>query len=133
MRSLNHLTATGLGLLMLAAAPAQGVDDPESLGPWNVGHRETNVLSPPHLPAGARIFFDIWYPVDNVDWVGAFTSYLLSDLVFALLEIDSTVAKRNVAVSSTGGFPLVVFSHGSGSVAIQSIVMVETLAATDSS
>lgn len=125
---IHRLAATGLGLLMLAAAPAWGIDDPESLGPWKVGHRETNVLSPPHLPTGARVFFDIWYPVDTVDWVGEFTSYLLSDVVFTVLEIDSTVAKRDVDVSSTGGFPLVVFSHGSGSVPVQSIVMVETLA-----
>ncbi len=55
----TSLAITGLCLSIVAVAPAWGVDDPETLGPWKVGHRETNVLSPPHLPVGARIFFDI--------------------------------------------------------------------------
>ncbi|MDH3212231.1 MAG: hypothetical protein OEM05_07075, partial [Myxococcales bacterium] len=117
-----------LAAAALAAAPAVAFDDPDALGPWKVGHRETFVSSPPHLPSGATQFFDIWYPVDGVDWVGAFTSYLISELGFATLAIDSTVAKRDVPVSGTGGRGLIVFSHGSGSVAIQSIVLVETLA-----
>ncbi|MEE8473950.1 MAG: hypothetical protein V3T01_01280 [Myxococcota bacterium] len=124
----TSLAVTGVCLSILAVAPAWGVDDPETLGPWKVGHRETNVLSPPHLPVGARIFFDIWYPVDNADWVGAFTTYFLAELVFVTLELDSIVARKDVDVSSVGGFPLVVFSHGSGSVPVQSVAMVETLA-----
>jgi predicted dienelactone hydrolase len=110
------------------AVPALAIDAPDALGPWKVGHRETSVVSPPHLPSGATQFFDIWYPVDNGDWVGAFTTYFLSELLFATVEIDSTVAKRDVPVSSTGGRGLIVFSHGSGSVAVQSVVLVETLA-----
>ena len=89
---------------------------------------ETNGLSPPQLPVGARIFFDIWYPVDNADWVGAFTTYFLAELVFTTLELDSSVARKDVDVSSVGGFPLVVFSHVSGSVPVHSVAMVETLA-----
>ena len=50
----TSLLLTGLCLSIVAVAPAWGVDDPETLGPWKVGHRETNVLSPPHLPVGAR-------------------------------------------------------------------------------
>jgi hypothetical protein len=112
----------------MLAVPALAVDAPDALGPWKVGHREASVASPPHLPSGATQFFDIWYPVDNVDWVGAFTTYFLSELLFATIELDSTVAKRDVPVSSTGGRGLIVFSHGSGSVAVQSVVLVETLA-----
>jgi predicted dienelactone hydrolase len=127
IRSALFLLATLPGLALVPLT-ARAVDAPDALGPWKVGHRRANVLSPPHLPAGARQFFDIWYPVDDPDWVGDFTSYLLSDLIFAILEIDSTVAKRGVPVSTTGGRGLIVFSHGSGSVAIQSIALVETLA-----
>jgi predicted dienelactone hydrolase len=113
---------------VMLAVPALAIDAPDALGPWKVGHREASVASPPHLPSGATQFFDIWYPVDNVDWVGAFTTYFLSELLFATIELDSTVAKRDVPVSSTGGRGLIVFSHGSGSVAVQSVVLVETLA-----
>jgi predicted dienelactone hydrolase len=121
-----------LGVLLaaaLAAAPALAVDDPpETLGPWDVGHRTTTVFEPPHLPAGAWIYFDIWYPVDSEDWVGNFTSYMLMDLLFTQLELDSTVAKEDVDVSSTGNRGLIVFSHGSGSLPVQSVVLTETLA-----
>jgi dienelactone hydrolase len=86
------------------------------------------VFEPPHLPAAAWIYFDIWYPVDNEDWVGDLTSYLLMDLIFTQIELDSTIAKDDVDVSSTGNRGLIVFSHGSGSLPVQSLVLTETLA-----
>jgi predicted dienelactone hydrolase len=121
-----------LGILLsaaFAAAPALAVDDPpETLGPWKVGHRKTTVFEPPHLPSGTWMHFDIWYPVDSEDWVGTLTSYLLMDLLFAQLELDSAAAKDDVDVSSTGNRGLIVFSHGSGSLPVQSVVLTETLA-----
>jgi predicted dienelactone hydrolase len=121
-----------LGVLLsatFAATPALAVDDPpETIGPWKVGHRTTMVYEPPHLPPATWIYFDIWYPVDSEDWVGALTSYLLMDLLFVQLELDSAVAKEDVDVSSTGDRGLIVFSHGSGSLPVQSVVLTETLA-----
>ena len=90
-----------LGVLLavaFAAAPALAVDDaPETLGPWDVGHRKTTVFEPAHLPAGAWIYFDIWYPVDNEDCVGDLMSYLLMDLIFTQIELDSTIDQPAVA------------------------------------
>jgi predicted dienelactone hydrolase len=56
------------------------------------------------------------------------TSYLLMNVIAAQIRLDSTAAKDDVDVSRTGNRGLIVFSHGSGSLPVQSVVLTETLA-----
>src|SRR5205085_6638082 len=55
---------------------------------------------------------------------GPLTGYSLSGIA----TLHSTLAHENAAVSAAGSRPLIVFSHGSGGIAIQSVHLMEQLA-----
>jgi predicted dienelactone hydrolase len=128
-------------------APA---DEPGATGPWGVGHRQlvsvdasrTNGLrcmggskvgractTDANCPSstcsvGRYLPLEVWYPVDAPDAYGPFTGYSLQNIV----TLPSELAHENAAVSAGGARPLVVFSHGSGGIAIQSLRLMERLA-----
>jgi predicted dienelactone hydrolase len=116
-----RILAVALAAGLLGEA-AWAVDAPDTLGPWNVGHRRTFAM-PPHVSGTS--FIELWYPTD--DTTGTLTEYFLANMSFAILNVDSTVAFEDAGVAS-GSFPLIAFSHGSGGIPNQSIEVCEALA-----
>jgi len=111
---------------MLAAAPAGAGRPrwapPSGLGPYGVGH-EIQTFSDP-ARADRALESEIWYPAAP-GGIGAPTFY---DFDFLGLGLLSEVASDGVPPSADNGFPLVVFSHGSGGVSWQSTFLMEALA-----
>jgi len=126
-------------------------DEPGATGPWGVGHRQLVSVdgsrmngqrciggtrngractAPSNCPgggtcsAGRYLPLEVWYPVDEADAYGPFTGYSLQNIV----TLPSELAHENAAVSAGGARPLIVFSHGSGGIAIQSLRLMERLA-----
>jgi predicted dienelactone hydrolase len=91
-------------------------------GPYQVGRTTFTVSDPAR--AGRTLTVDAWYPVDARDAAGVAPSQY--DLLVAAIE--SPTALDAPPVSRRGGFPLVVFSHGSGGVRFQSWFLTEHLA-----
>ncbi len=128
-------------------APA---DAPGETGPWAVGHQllasvDTSRLNGQRCLGGTKsgractadsqcpgstcspgryLPLDVWYPVDPPDAYGPLTSYSLSGVA----QLPSDLAHENATVSNAGSRPLIVFSHGAGGVAIQSVHLMERLA-----
>ena len=94
---------------------------PDEFGPFAVG-RVTLFLEDPARD-DRPVPVDIWYPVDAEDAVAPLSLYLL--LGFAIV---SDHALSGPPVAEAGGFPLVVFSHGSGGIRFQSFFLTEILA-----
>jgi predicted dienelactone hydrolase len=126
---IRSLSLAAVALLWLAAglaaspAGAQGgAPDPSTLGPFDVGHTQMVVVDPNRedrtLPT------EIWYPADPGSAVGEPTFYSLLGPV----GLDSAVAVDDIPPTEKMFRPLIIFSHGSGGFAIQSIVLMETLA-----
>ena len=114
------LLSTSLGV-----GPADAADAPGSTGPWGVGHRQ---LASVDASRGDRpLPLEVWYPVNPPDVTGPFTRYLLLPPK-SPLGLNSALAHEGALVSNAGVRPLVVFSHGSGGIAIQSIRLMEQLA-----
>lgn len=109
-----------LGTLM--AGSVRAGDVPDRLGPWAVGHTEFTAIDAAR--ADRELPLDLWYPVDPEDAVGKFTFYSL----LGPIGFDSSVAREGVPVSRAGRRPLIVFSHGSGGINIQSVRLMEHLA-----
>ncbi len=126
-------------------------DAPGGTGPWGVGHRKLASVDASRLngqrclggskdgractvdtqcpgggtcSVGRSLPLEVWYPVDAPDAYGPFTGYSLSGIA----NLESDLAHENAAVSAAGPRPLVVFSHGSGGLAIQSLHLMEQLA-----
>ena len=95
---------------------------PGATGPWAVGHRQLAAVDASR--ADRPLPLEVWYPVDAADAHGTTTFYAL----LGPIGITSTLALEGVPVSGAGRRPLVVFSHGSGGLAIQSIKLMEHLA-----
>lgn len=134
----------------LATGACGVADAPGATGPWAVGHRKLASVDTSRMngqrclggskdgractadsqcPAatcspGRSLPLEVWYPVDAADAFGPFTGYSLSGIA----TLTSDLAHENAAVSSAGGRPLVIFSHGSGGIAIQSVHLMEQLA-----
>jgi predicted dienelactone hydrolase len=131
-RSIHRLLLLSIPLALLLGFPGAGVakryppEDPGDTGPWAVGHTSFEVVDGSRddrpLPVQA------WYPVDPQDAVGEPTFYELLDLVLFVLGLTSEVALDDAPITDRLFRPLVVFSHGSGGINIQSIDLVETLA-----
>ena len=96
---------------------------PDELGPYAVGHTGFELIDPSRedrpLPVQA------WYPADPEGAVGDPTQY---ELVAGLLTLISDNAIDDLPVNDSPWRPLVVFSHGSGGINVQSVVLMETLA-----
>jgi predicted dienelactone hydrolase len=127
-------TLLSLVLVLLAgfvigasAKPPLAPPDPGTTGPWAVGRTQHDVVD---TDRGDRaLAVELWYPVEPKDATGATSFYLLLDFLGLLqLGITSEVAVDDAPVSASEAWPLIVFSHGSGGINIQSIVLMETLA-----
>lgn len=100
--------------------PAQAAHD---LGPYSVGHRRYELFDPDR--DNRSLPYDVWYPGDASTGEEAEpTLYPLSGPI----GLTSDVAFDDLAVSATSTFPLLVFSHGSGGINIQSVRLMEALA-----
>ena len=112
----------GLGFAMPAVA---GPPDPGTTGPWAVGH--TTVVAVDGARGDRALPVDLWYPVDPENAAGDPTFY---ELIFVLAPqgITSKVAIEDAPITVRPHLPLVLFSHGSGGINIQSIPLMETLA-----
>ncbi len=103
-------------------------DAPGPTGPWAVGHRQlasVDTSRPPQGdPLGRSLPLEVWYPIDPADAYGPITAYVLT----GPFTLPSELAHEATAVSSAGARPLIVFSHGSGGIAIQSVHLMEQLA-----
>ena len=123
---IRRLTLAVTAFLFLAG-PALASDTPDEIGPWIVGHTQLEAVDPNR--DDRTLPLEIWYPVDPNDALGDpnFTIYVL--LPEPLNSgITSTVSFEELPVSNAGVRPLIVFSHGSGGIPIQSITLCETLA-----
>lgn len=113
-------------LASLLAASAAWADQPfvrpDKPGPFAVGRVEMKLAE--EARDDRTLVFDVLYPVDKKDAKDAPASlYTLSTFSF-----ESPTAVAGAAVSEDGPFPLVIFSHGSGSVRFQSFFLTEMLA-----
>lgn len=90
-------------------------------GPYAVGRTTIDVDDPFH--AHRTVPVDVWYPASPA----AATGHAHSTMDAVVGTIVSQVAVDDVAVAP-GSFPLVVFSHGSGSFRDQSFFLTEHLA-----
>jgi len=126
-RVLSLPSPLALLLALIASTPALGFAGsppaPDGLGPWAVGHTSFEIVD------GSRddrpLPIEAWYPADREDAVGEATEYVL---IPPFIALASTVAIEGIPVLDRPWLPLVVFSHGSGSLNIQSTELMETLA-----
>ena len=129
-RSRNALLVFSLLASLLLAASAQATrgptPDPGSTGPWAVGH--SSFVAVDESRGDRTLGVEIWYPVDAEDAVGEATYYELLTVAGSSFGLTSEVAIEDAEISRLPFRPLIVFSHGSGSINIQSAVLMETLA-----
>jgi len=103
-----------------ADAGAVGPNRPEADGPHRIGYRQSEVT---YVPVGAAeprtLRLALWYPTD--DETGSATSYLFG-------RIRRPEVFTGASLSVGGLLPLLVFSHGSGGIAEQSVFLTELFA-----
>jgi predicted dienelactone hydrolase len=119
------LSFVALLFLLLAADARAGrprYADPNELGPYGVGHRVHELADAARNDRYLRT--EVWYPTE-VDAAGAPTFY---DFQFFGLGLTSPIAIEAAPVAHGLGFPLILFSHGSGGVSFQSTPLMERLA-----
>lgn len=106
------------------ALPETPAYPPGAPGPYAVGHLSTEAVD--DARGGRTLPLEVWYPVD-ASGAGAYprTQYPLFE---PILSLESELAREEAPVAEASDLPLVVFSHGYGSVNIQSIPLMETLA-----
>jgi predicted dienelactone hydrolase len=119
------LLAIFLSPLAGSPIPASGrpTPAPDALGPWAVGHTSFDIVDSSRNDRALPI--EAWYPADPADAVGEPTEYML---IPPFISLTSPVAVEEIPVLGQPWLPLVVFSHGSGSLNIQSTELMEILA-----
>ena len=125
----NFALSAPLALLLalFATTPSLGFGGsppaPDAPGPWAVGHTSFEIVD---TDRGDRpLPIEAWYPADPEDAVGEATRY---PLLPPLLFLPSPLAIDDLPVLDRPWMPLVVFSHGSGGLNIQSTGLTELLA-----
>lgn len=104
-------------------APEPLIEQPDLPGAFAVGHSSFTAEDPAR--GDRSLLVDVWYPVDGADALDSpRTEYPLIPFV----GLESDVAVDDLPVSSRSGQSLLVFSHGYGSINIQSIELMEALA-----
>jgi len=128
--------AAALVVLLWALGPATAAvaatpPDPGVPGPFAVGHDRFTIVDPTRedaYPSGTvdRTFsVEVWYPVRPNDHAGPLAFY---DFQLLGLGFSSERARDGAPVAPGTAFPLVVFSHGSSGINVQSTKLCETLA-----
>ena len=125
--SLALFAVVALLLAPIAPTPVLGFGGsppaPDALGPWAVGHTAFEIVDSERDDRPLPI--EVWYPADPEDAVGDTTTYML---IAPFIFMTSPMAIEDIPVLGRFWMPLVVFSHGSGSLNIQSTELMETLA-----
>lgn len=106
----------------LAGSQALALPHPQDAGPYAVGHQTVLLVDPTRHDRAMPT--DIWYPAPPGSTAEPKSFYRLQGPI----GIPSKVAVDGLPVATVEGRPLVVFSHGSGSITVQSKVLCETLA-----
>ncbi len=126
LRSVCSALLVALLLLLLGGAVQAGppglgpLADPGASGPFAVGRAS---LEATDASRGRTLPLDVWYPVDPQEANAPPSVY---DLIFS--AIVSELALDSPLVSTSGPFPLVVFSHGNSGIRYQSYFLCEHLA-----
>jgi predicted dienelactone hydrolase len=103
-----------------AATPDAGPGGPEADGPHRVGYRQSEVVYTPVGAAEPRTLrLALWYPTD--DETGTATAYLFG-------RIRRPDVFTGAGLAEGGPFPVLLFSHGSGGIAEQSVFLTEFFA-----
>lgn len=136
MLPLLRLAAASLALLLalpMAGLPAaaESAPVPSQPGAFAVGHESFTLVDPSRREVyngvlrDRALSVDVWYPVSPASAVGPFAFYPFQ--VFTL-GFNSPVAREGAPPVPNVARPLIVFSHGSGGISVQSTVLCETLA-----
>lgn len=120
-RILTLLLAVGFAAPVRAYLPP----DPSTTGPWAVGH--TSVEAVDSARGDRTLPVELWYPIDPENAAGDAAFYELIDIL-GPRGITSEVAIEGATITVRPHLPLVLFSHGSGGINIQSLTLMETLA-----
>jgi predicted dienelactone hydrolase len=115
-----------LGLGFAVPASAVYPPDPSTTGPWAVGH--TTVVAVDAARGDRALPVELWYPIDPENAVGDPTFYELLVVVGVSRGLTSDLAIEGAPITARQFLPLVLFSHGSGGINIQSVTVMETLA-----
>jgi predicted dienelactone hydrolase len=115
-----------LGLGFAVPASAAYPSDPSTTGPWAVGH--TTVVAVDAARGDRTLPVELWYPIDPENAVGDPTFYELLVVVGVSRGLTSDVAIEGAPITARQFLPLILFSHGSGGINIQSVTLMETLA-----
>ena len=132
MKMTKRLTSIGLLPFIMIGTMGCGSDEPntplvfptpgaDGFGSWEVGYRHSSAID---RLRSRELPIDIWYPVDSEDAVGERARYLL----LPPLGPDAEIAFDAPHVSDETNRKLIVFSHGSNSISLQSTLLMEMLA-----
>jgi predicted dienelactone hydrolase len=118
-----------LALATAGTTSAWALPSANGPGEYLVGHSEDTIVDAARANRILPLHF--WYPADVSAW-NAETNFSFFLLVnpgppIGPIGITSSASKDNVAVAS-GQFPLIIFSHGFGSIPTQSLKLMEQLA-----